>query len=700
MTPPSVDDAPQAPRVRQFPADALHVFVLSAFATAAPVLDKLSQNAEFFAARRSGMREIVFLVLILCVAVPFALLAVESVAGFFGMKARRSAHRVVMAFLMGVIALQAMHNWDAANGWARVALAAVLGIGLATSYQQYKSVYFFLTALVPLTLYIPLNFLLGSPVSKLLVATNLGDAYPDFLATTPVVLVIFDELPLTTLMDARGGLDASRYPNFATFARGATWYRNDTTVADITVNAVPALLSGLYPRGALPIAAEYPRTLFSLLGRSYRLQVHEAVTGLCPKSLLSADARSELDPSFSTLMWDVSVLYLHLALPRDLTAFLPDITQTWKNYGSYVGADSANDRDPDKFLIRADGFHDFVRSMSTGQRPTFYFLHVVLPHVPWRYYPSGRVYAEVDAPTLYARGPNETWVSDVEAVSRSWQRHLLQAGYVDRLLGELLARVKALGIYDQSLIVVVADHGCSFLPGGPRRRLTAANYAEILPVPLFVKLPNQRVGRIDDRNVQNIDVLPSIADVLGIRLQWPLDGRSFVHVRGPERVRKVCFNREDQRFFFPPRIDGKYAVARRKLAVFSRGGHGGLYRIGPHSELMGTPLSRLRLGDTARSYRLINAEEYEDVAADGVFVPGWVRGTLPGGGVGVPLAVSVNGVVQAVTHSFADSGGQSMFEALVQEDVFVSGRNRVEVFEIGEAPDGLTLLRLRNRPQS
>ena len=42
------------------------------------------------------------------------------------------------------------------------------------------------------------------------------------------------------------------------------------------------------------------------------------------------------------------------------------------------------------------------------------------------------------------------------------QRHLLQAMYTDRLVGGILGELKAAGLYDESLVMVVADHGVSF----------------------------------------------------------------------------------------------------------------------------------------------------------------------------------------------------------------------------------------------
>ena len=55
----------------------------------------------------------------------------------------------------------------------------------------------------------------------------------------------------------------------------------------------------------------------------------------------------------------------------------------------------------------------------------------------------------------------------------------------------------------------------------PRRNPTPANLGQIAPVPLFVKAPGQRHGRVVDRHVCTTDILPMTARMLGIDYPWP-----------------------------------------------------------------------------------------------------------------------------------------------------------------------------------
>ena len=48
--------------------------------------------------------------------------------------------------------------------------------------------------------------------------------------------------------------------------------------------------------------------------------------------------------------------------------------------------------------------------------------------------------------------------------------------------------LKESGIYDECLLILVADHGVSFVPGATRRNVIEDNLADIANIPLIVKL--------------------------------------------------------------------------------------------------------------------------------------------------------------------------------------------------------------------
>jgi hypothetical protein len=139
-------------------------------------------------------------------------------------------------------------------------------------------------------------FLLVSPASKLVLPQpgGVAAASPGGRVTPehPVVMLLLDEFPLTSLLDSKGQIDRRLYPSFAKLAGQSTWYRNATAVSGLTNWAVPAMLSGRYPTAAQeeasPTAAQYPENLFTLLGASYPIEQFQVVTQLCPARICRA----------------------------------------------------------------------------------------------------------------------------------------------------------------------------------------------------------------------------------------------------------------------------------------------------------------------------------------------------------------------------------------------------------------------------
>jgi arylsulfatase A-like enzyme len=92
-----------------------------------------------------------------------------------------------------------------------------------------------------------------------------------------------------------------------------------------------------------------------------------------------------------------------------------------------------------------------------------------------------------------------------------------EIGYVDSEINKLFSRLKQLGIFDNSLIIFLSDHGEGFIEHNSfgHRNL----YEEILRVPLIIRLPKimQRYNRQTINNlVKLIDVMPTILDICQI----------------------------------------------------------------------------------------------------------------------------------------------------------------------------------------
>ena len=465
----------------------------------------------------------------------------------------------------------------------------------------------------------------------------------------PIVFVVFDALPGPMLMKPGGELDAERFPGFAELARSSTWYRNATTVHDSTVKSIPAMLDGRWPSNLRrPLVADHPVNLFTLLRGSYRIWADEEGTQLCPRTVCKQE-RARL---------------LYLLHGRREQRFAAALSR--------------------------------LGSASEDKRPQLWFVHVLLPHEPLRFLPSGKVYEGGSDPEPGLDG-NESF--DNEFLTRqAEQRHLLQLRYTDTLLQRLIARLRAAGLWDKALVVVTADHGMSFRvkespaepyrPGdiGWRRDMTRQNAHDVAFVPLFVKKPGQDTGSVDAGWVRTLDILPTILREARMgKIPPAVAGHVLGDGRAAAEELQVVTNRRGLLELDPA------VLARRRTATIAerarRFGTGGdvdrLFAIGPNRELIGRSIASLA-GARRLKARLWGARRFLDVDLTARRVPSNVIGWLDDPGPpGRPLAVSLNGRVAAVGRSFKPTGSLGLeFSLLIPESAFRQGRNAVRVYAL------------------
>ena len=711
----------------------MHIAALWALAVAQPLFDLLGDNPEFFVAHRAARADILRLTLVLGFVLPSCLTLCVWLSGLIGTTARRLTLYVVLAGLTAVLAMQLTVRAGATTWLVAVPLAAAAGAAMAIAYDRLAVVRSFLTVLSISALVVPGVFLLKPGIRRLLAgpvthAANLATPATSQHASiaTPVVVVIFDELPLMSLLDAHRRIDPVLYPNLAALADDSLWFRNATTVNDFTRWAVPSIVSGKYPRhDALPSAIDHPDTLFTLLSSTHRLEVSEALTDLCPLSLCPRDAETSAGQRLAAIGRDLRVVFLRLILTDDLTDDLPDPTQTWARFGDDNRADAdgqpraANpndvaagiDDDDDRPAARAaarqrwrEGISEpsrvtpvrrFIEQFSSDDpQPTFYFLHTLVSHHPYSMLPSGKQNATlVSVPGKWGG----SWAKDQPwAVAQQYQRHLLQAQFVDRLAGQLVARLKAAGLYDRALVLITADHGIAHLGGVAQRNFSAASAAEIMRVPLIVKLP-ARLGMapgISDVNAETIDILPTIADALDIDVTWPIDGTSLLDPARPERPSKAMFSgASGRRRDIAGRGPDMGPALQRKQDLFGDGLRNPQRapRLGPLDPLLGRPVSALRVVPGGGAVEIAHAWEFDHVDPDATAAVFDVSGRFGSPKPDTFVAVAVNGTVEAVTRTW-ESNARGWL-ATPRLEVWKPGRNAIEVFVVEHDAAGLLLRR-------
>ena len=170
--------------------------------------------------------------------------------------------------------------------------------------------------------------------------------------------------------------------------------------------------------------------------------------------------------------------------------------------------------------------------------PRFHYIHYLEPHLPIvpplppfrdMFNTSGKAKPKERLVfTLYKNPKLARAPITAEQVQEVVDDYDSSIAYIDSEVGKLLDCLKARRLYDDSLIVIMADHGEALYEH--KEWFHGGNvYEETTHVPLIVKFPLQmglkgRVARV----VQLLDLFPTMVDVAG-GLRLPLEGRSLLH---------------------------------------------------------------------------------------------------------------------------------------------------------------------------
>jgi hypothetical protein len=648
---------------------------LSGLALAQPLFDLMSNNAELFVSLNISRRGVVLWTLLVVLTPPLALWVLEVLVGLALPAARRWAHAVLCGAVASVLAVESLKEWTGLPSLPLIVLGAAAGVGLGALVLRSVIARTWLRYLAFAPVAFSVLFLFFSPVTEIVRNDGAETARVQVGKPSRVVMVVLDEFPTASLLDGNGRVDADLFPNFATLERASNWYRNNSTVAPYTNQAVPAILSGDYPDdpNKVAVASAYPRNLFTLLGNTYDMNVHESATRLCPRALCTGTGTASKE-RFKSLVSDSLKLWRDFASPE--------------RKSTQVGfAAAATDQEAHALPVG----QRFVGSLRPATEPRLDFLHLLLPHWPWHYVDENK-----DQGVQPLRGTyTYRWVSDWTALSGR-QRHLLQVQAADMMLGRIISKLRRIGAWDDSLVVVTTDHGAAFTKNEPIRGASAGNFPQIMWTPLFVKLPGQTVGRMDDRPAHSIDLLPTIADVLDVRMPWKVDGHSVLGPPADDGARRLF--RWFQNDKSPARggdfleFDGPTGFSRT-LAARASSATGDpalrLYKIGPYGDLIGreVPAGGDAAGLTAS---LDDPGRFQRVDPTSRRVP-WtqVSGTIDCPPSETPLAVAVNGTVAGLTASYDETPGDPdgcTFWAELVPGLFRPGANEITLFAISGPP--------------
>ena len=341
--------------------------MLWTFAVAQPLFARFVDSPEFLVARGNAWPDILLVSLGLVVLPPTAMVAAE-LAVSRREKLCRLLHLGFVALLVAVLAIQVLKDL-LGSPENLLALALAVGVALAIAYGRGRLVPTTLTVLSPA----PLSCWSGFSRSPRSRHSRFRPGPTRARAQCPIRCPSCWWSSTSSLASLLrdGDIDRERYPAFGALADQATWYPYATTVADDTVRAVPAILTGrLADRDALPIDSEHPESIFHRLAGQYEFHVYEPVTHLCPPDLCP-DTREG---------W----LWRAQALPEEHVD--PEAPRGSGNPGDFIGLPS------ETLENGSEEMRQYISELRPGR--TLNVLHVELPHSPYQYGPNGCQYTE------------------------------------------------------------------------------------------------------------------------------------------------------------------------------------------------------------------------------------------------------------------------------------------------------------------
>lgn len=667
----------------------------------------------FFAARGTSPQAILFWLLCVTFVIPVFLTALLAIAKRVSAPIGKTLFYSVLTTLVALIATPILSRLGILSDPMVIVCAICIAICFLVAYLRFDPVRQLLGFMVVGVVAFPLLFIFHPDLRPLIFKPTQTSQVSQVSGSTSenmpsnVVLVLFDELPLFSLLEPGGSINKHRYPNFAKLAATSTWYRNASTVAEFTQEAVMSLLTGkLAPETqTMPVFTNFPENLFSLLGHTHKVNASEGLGKMCPEYLCEKSDGGEVDGMLSLLV-DSFYVYAHIVVPASYAKNFPAIDQNWESFAANRG-DFFQASNPafakmiakvtKQHLDKPDflaPFSKFVAAIEKSDKPRLDYLHIVFPHVPFRYLPSGKTY---NGSHFKPRdGLVELQWQAWWPAKQGQQRALLQLALVDSYLGKLLTRLETTGLLDETLIIVTSDHGASYRANQKGRHVTQENYMDILPVPLFIKVPGQKTATVDDSNVEIIDILPTITDFLNIPMPYEADGHSLLDGERPVRERKqvrLRFKRTIE--FFPAEFE--LSGVRAMTDTFGLLPDE-LYSHGPEAQLIGRDIDSF---ESAASPSLrLNLEVDENIASidlNDSFLPTRIFGYLQQGNElpitrDIPLAVVVNGRIVTTVWSYRD-GDQTVFSAMLPEHALAEGRNQVDVYAVENVDGAVKMIR-------
>jgi arylsulfatase A-like enzyme len=168
------------------------------------------------------------------------------------------------------------------------------------------------------------------------------------------------------------------------------------------------------------------------------------------------------------------------------------------------------------------------------EQPWFLYLGMIDTHVTWR---AKQPWLEKYDPGY--KGKHETQYGDDgkggfgKGLSDKEKNHIRaiydsNVSYQDDLLGKLIEKLQGWGIYDKTMIIITADHGDEQWEDGDRVGHAGSQRETVVHVPLLIHYPPMFPTAKVNAGTEGIDIVPTLADVLGVPTDAEWQGSSLL----------------------------------------------------------------------------------------------------------------------------------------------------------------------------
>jgi len=329
-------------------------------------------------------------------------------------------------------------------------------------------------------------------------------------------------------------------PNMREFIKNATFYPRSVSSGDMTLSSHASIFTGLYVSehgahydpwnnapGGKPLDKKMD-TLAEILSKDgYETMGVVSNYGFVSHAF-------NMDQGFQYFDQRVPVVFLGQSQPYYIRQGIRDVLTHFSSPSEF---DLQYRRAED---INREAFTQLDR-VKGDKRPFFLFINYMDAHAPYIPPPPfDTMYPGKDEDFTAAKFFDlEEGVMKLERdITDHEHNHIVSQydggiSYLDFQTNTFLDRLRKLGLYENSIIIVTSDHGESF---GERNFIDhgVSVYQDQVYVPLIIKYPNQSSGRIVNTVVNSVDILPTILSVSGINLPQHISGKSLVNIESAE----------------------------------------------------------------------------------------------------------------------------------------------------------------------